>query len=79
MASNLSKTTNSGAGFPGGSVVKNLPANAGDTRDSGLIHELRRSPGIELATCSDILVWEIPWPEKPGGQQSMGPQRVRHD
>ena len=24
-------------GFPGGSVVKNLPANAGDTRDMGLI------------------------------------------
>ena len=24
-------------GFPGGAVVKNLPANAGDTRDMGLI------------------------------------------
>ena len=24
-------------GFPGGSVVKNLPANAGDTRDVGSI------------------------------------------
>ena len=29
-------------GFPGGSVVKNLPANAGDT---GLIPGLARSPG----------------------------------
>ena len=29
-------------GFPGGSVVKNLPANAGDT---GSIPELGRSPG----------------------------------
>ena len=29
-------------GFPGGSVVKNLPANAGDL---GLIHGLERSPG----------------------------------
>ena len=29
-------------GFPGGSVVKNLPANA---RDSGLIPGLGRSPG----------------------------------
>ena len=29
-------------GFPGGSVVKNLPANAGDT---GLISGLGRSPG----------------------------------
>ena len=24
-------------GFPDGAVVKNLPANAGDTRDMGLI------------------------------------------
>ena len=31
-------------GFPGGSVVKNLPANAGDTADSGLISGLERSP-----------------------------------
>ena len=29
-------------GFPGGSVVKNPPANAGDT---GLVPELGRSPG----------------------------------
>ena len=32
-------------GFPGGSVVKNLPAKAGDTRDMGLIPGLERSPG----------------------------------
>ena len=31
--------------FPGGSVVKNLPANAGDTGDVGLIPGLGRSPG----------------------------------
>ena len=31
--------------FPGGTVVKNLPANAGDTGDIGLIPELGRSPG----------------------------------
>ena len=29
----------------GGAVVKNSPANAGGTRDVGLIHESRRSPG----------------------------------
>ena len=33
-------------GFPGGAVVKNLPANAGDARDSGLIPGLGRSPGV---------------------------------
>ena len=33
------------AGFPGGSVVKNLPANAGDTRDLGSVPGSARSPG----------------------------------
>ena len=32
-------------GFPGGAVVKNLPANAEDTKDIGLISGLGRSPG----------------------------------
>ena len=31
------------------------------------------------ATQSSILAWEITWTEEPGGLQSMGPQRVRHD
>ena len=35
----------SNCGFPDGSVVKNLPANAGDTRDAGLIPWSGRSPG----------------------------------
>ena len=33
-------------GFPGGSVVKNLPTNAGDTRDAGSILGSGRSPGV---------------------------------
>ena len=33
-------------GFPGDSVVKNLPANAGDARDMGSIPESGRSPGV---------------------------------
>ena len=32
-------------GFPDGSVVKILPANAGDTRDLSLISRSGRSPG----------------------------------
>ena len=32
-------------GFPGDSVVKNPPANAGDTRDAGPVPRLGRSPG----------------------------------
>ena len=34
------------AGFPGGTVVRNLPTNAGDSRDAGSIPGLERSPGI---------------------------------
>ena len=33
----------------------------------------------EMATHSSTLAWEIPWTEEPGGLQSMGSQRVRHD
>ena len=32
-----------------------------------------------MATHSSILAWRIPWTEEPGGLQSMGSQRVRHD
>ena len=32
-------------GFPGGAVVKNLPANAGDARDVGLVPKSGRFPG----------------------------------
>ena len=35
----------SGRGFPGGAVVKNPPANAGDTGDVGSIPGSGRSPG----------------------------------
>ena len=31
-------------GFPGGSLVKNLPANVADTRNVGLIPGLRKDP-----------------------------------
>ena len=33
----------------------------------------------EMATHSSILAWEIPWTEEPGGLQSKGSKRVRHD
>ena len=51
-------------GFPGGSVVKNPPADAGDL---GLIPGSRISMEEEIATHSSIPAWEIPWTEKPGG------------
>ena len=37
---------NSSSGFPGGTVIKNLPANAGDERDVDLIPGSGRSPGV---------------------------------
>ena len=33
-------------GFPDGTVVRNLPANAGDPRDVGLVPGSRKSPGV---------------------------------
>ena len=32
-------------GFPGGSVLKNLPASAGDMEDQGSVPRCRRAPG----------------------------------
>ena len=53
-------------GLPGGVVVKNLPANAGDIRDAGSIPGMGRSLEEEMATHSSILIWKIPWTEARG-------------
>ena len=59
-------------------MVENLPANAGDIRDAGLI------PGSEdpleegMAIHSSILAWRISQTEEPGWLQSTGSQRVGH-
>ena len=60
-------------------VVKNLSANAGDIRDSGLIPGSGRSMEESMATHSSVLAWRIPWTEDPGGLQSIGLQRVGHN
>ena len=62
-------------GFPGGSVVKNPPA---DTGDACLMTESGRSLEKEIATYSSILAWEIPCAEELGELQSTGSQRVGH-
>ena len=58
-------------------MVKNPPANGGDTRDPGGI------PGQdlleEMAAHSTVLAWRLPWTEEHGGLQSTGSQRVGHD
>ena len=53
--------------FPGGTVITNTPAHAGDTKDKGSIPGLRRAPG------------EFHRQEESGGLQSMGLQRLRPD
>ena len=64
-------------GFPGGSVVENLPANAVDTGDAGSIPALGRSPKGRKATHSSIFAWRISWTEEPGGLQSTESQKIR--
>ena len=33
----------------------------------------------EMATYSSILAWKIPWTDEPGGLDSMGSKKIRHD
>ena len=76
-------------GFPGGAVVKNLPAKAGDARDVGSIPGLGRSPGgghgnpLQYPCLENPLdrgAWQatvhIPWIEEPGRLQSIGSQEL---
>ena len=51
-------------------MVKNPPANAGDTGDTALGWEY--SLEEEMATNFSILAWRIPWTEEPRGPQSIG-------
>ena len=58
-------------------VVKNPPANAGDSGDLVWIPGSRTSLEKEMATHSSVFAWKIQWTEEPGGLQFMGLQRVR--
>ena len=59
-------------------MVENLPANAGDIRDAGLIPGSEDPLEEDMATHSSILAWRISQAEEPGGLQSSGSQRVGH-
>ena len=63
-------------GFPGGSEVKASPCSAGDL---GSIPESGRSPGEGNGNPLQYSCLENPMGEEPGGLQSMGSQRVRHN
>ena len=58
--------------FPGGSVVKNLPANAGDVKTR--VQSLGQEDLLEkeMEAHSSIFAWQIPQTKKPGRLQSMG-------
>ena len=66
-------------GFPGGSVVKNLPASSGDIGDVVLSLDKEDPMEEHMTTYSSILAWRIPWTEEPGRLQSIGSQRVGHN
>ena len=64
------------AGFPDGSVVKNLPVNVGDEVQSlGWEDPLEK----EMATHFSVLAWEIPWAEEAWQYSLQGHKRVRQD
>ena len=62
--------------FPGGAVVKNLPA-----MQETQVRSLGRGDPLEegLASTPVFLPGKIPCTEEPGRLQSMGSQRIRQD
>ena len=59
-------------GFPSGPDGKESACNAGDLGQEDPLEK-------GMTTHSSILAWRIPGTEEPGGLQSMGSQRVRHN
>ena len=66
-------------GFLGGTVVKNLSANAGGTKDVGSIAGLGESPEVGNGNLLQYSCQKILWTEGPSRLQSMGLGKVRHD
>ena len=63
-------------GFPGDSVVKNLPASTWEVVDVSSIPRSGISLEKGMVTHFSILSWRILWTEEPGRLQSIGSQRV---
>ena len=66
-------------GFPGDSVIKNLPVNGRRCRSGFNLRVRKIYLEEEVATHSNTLGWEIPWTEELGRLQSIESQRVGHD
>ena len=60
-------------------MIKNPPANTGDTRDAVSVPGQEDPLEEEMAPHSSILARRIPWTEEPGGLQTMGSQTAGHD
>ena len=58
-------------------MVKNLPANPGDLRDTGSIPRSERSPGGGHGNALQYFAWGIPGTERSGGLQSIGSKSWR--
>ena len=65
-------------GFPGGTVVKNLSANAGDAGVTGSIPGLGRSLEGGNGNQLQYACLKIPWTEEPDELCIHELQRVRH-
>ena len=46
---------------------------------TNIYHPVEEKAEKAMAPHSSTLAWKIPWTEEPGGLQSMGSLRVRHD
>ena len=60
-------------------MIKNLPAMQGMPEIWVLFLGWEDPLEEGMATHSGILAWRTPWKEKPGGLQSKGSQRIRHN
>ena len=72
---NISSDVKSGASLVA-QMLKCLPA-----MQETWVQSLGREDPLEkeMATHSSILAWKSPWTKEPGGLQSIGSQRVRHN
>ena len=66
--------------FPGGDSGKESTCQCRRQRRPGFHPWVGKIPTEkEMATQSSVLAWRIPWTEEPGGLQSIGSQRLRHN
>ena len=66
--------------FPGGASGKRPKLPTQETEEMQVQPLSQEDPLEEgMATHSNILAWRIPWTEEPGGQGSIGSQRVGHN